>query len=107
MNLSYENGEEAQLYSSIVLNTKRDMVITGTKGYMIIPRFSNGEKLFLKTGEYEKNYDFTFDINGFEYEIEEVNESIRNSKLESEIMSWEDSLEVMKIIDIIKEKIGI
>lgn len=105
MNLSYKNGGEAQLYSSIVLNTKRDMVITGTKGYMVIPRFSNGEKLFLKTEEYEKNYDFSFDINGFEYEIEEVNESIRNSKVESEIMSWEDSLEVMKIIDIIKEKI--
>ncbi len=54
-----------------------------------------------KTGvdEKEEVIDLPFEINGFEYQIEEVSNCIREGKLESEVMSWQDSIEVMKIMD--------
>ncbi|MDU4802120.1 MAG: hypothetical protein E6X81_14220 [Clostridium butyricum] len=43
-----------------------------------------------------------FEINGFEYQIKEVVKYINEGKLQSEIMSWNDSIEVMDIIDNIR-----
>jgi len=47
----------------------------------------------------EEVIDLPFEINGFEYQIEEVSNCIREGKLESKVMSWQDSIEVMKIMD--------
>lgn len=105
MILAYEDGAIAQLYSSISLNSKRDANIIGTKGIITVPRFSNGEKLILTKGNTIEEMNFPFEINGFEYEIEEVNKCLRNNKLESEIMSWDDSLKVMEILDMVRREV--
>lgn len=102
VNLSYENGVEAQLYGAINLNTKREANIIGTKGIICVPRFSSGDRLILKVEGKEEIYDFPFEINGFEYQIREVNNCLKDGKLESGIMSWKDSIEVMKILDKVK-----
>ena len=51
----------------------------------------------------EEVKEFPFAINGFEYQIEEVNTALRNGKLESEIMSWNESITVMRTLDKIKK----
>ena len=43
------------------------------------------------------------DINGFEYQISEVVKCINEGKLQSEIMSWNDSIEIMNIMDCIRK----
>lgn len=48
------------------------------------------------------NIPLLFEINGFEYQIKEVVKYINEGKLQSEIMSWNDSIEVMDIIDNIR-----
>lgn len=103
INLSYKNGVEAQLYGAINLNTKREANIIGTKGKICIPRFSSGEKLILNVGDKDEIIYMPFNITGFEYQIEEVNNCLRLNKVESDIMSWNDSVEIMKIIDIIND----
>lgn len=105
MTLTYDSGAIAQLYSSISLNSKRDANIVGTKGIITVPRFSNGEKLILTKGNIVEEMNFPFEINGFEYEIEEVNKCLRSNKLESEIMSWEDSLKVMEMLDKVMKEV--
>lgn len=97
--LNYENGITAQLYGSINLPTRREANIIGTKGRICIPRFSSGDKLILTINGKEEIMDFPFEITGFEYQIEEVNQCLRSQKLESNIMSWQDSIAAMKIID--------
>ena len=97
--LTYENGEQAQLYGAVNAPTIREANIIGTKGRICIPRYSSGEKVILISDGKEEVIDLPFEINGFEYQIEEVSNCIREGKLESKVMSWQDSIEVMKIMD--------
>ena len=54
-------------------------------------------------GDNEEKIHLPFKINGFEYQIQEVNNCLTNGKIESNIMPWSDSLAVMKILDEIKK----
>lgn len=101
--LGYEDGKQSQLYSAINLDTIREANIIGTKGRICVPRFSNADAAYiLVDGKEEKIY-MPFDINGFEYQIMEVHKCIGEGKVQSEIMSWNDSIEIMNIIDRIRE----
>lgn len=100
--LGYEDGKQAQLYSAINLDTIREANIIGTKGRICVPRFSNADTAhILVDGKEEKIY-MPFDINGFEYQIREVHKCMEEGKLQSEIMSWNDSIEIMNIMDSIR-----
>ncbi len=50
---------------------------------------------------------FPFSGNGYNYEAAEVNRCIKAGKLESDIMSLEDSLKVLKVLDQIRAKWGL
>lgn len=100
--LNYGNGVQAQLYGAIDLATRKEANIIGTKGRICIPHFSSAQKAYCLVGENEEELDLPFAINGFEYQIEEVNRCIKAGKLQSDIMSWQDSMEVMDIMDRIK-----
>lgn len=101
--ISYDKGREFHIYGAINLNTAREATIVGTKGILKIPRFSSGEELKIIINNEEKIIKFPFHINGFEYQIEEVNSSLRNNEIESKIMSFDDSISVMRILDRIRE----
>lgn len=102
INLGYDKGEQAQLYGAINLNTIRDANIIGTKGRICVPKFSNADTAYILIDGKEKKIQMPFDINGFEYQIEEVVKCITEGKLQSEIMSWNDSIEIMNIMDHIR-----
>lgn len=102
INLAYEEGKQAQLYGAINLNTIREANIIGTKGRICVPKFSNADTAYILVDGKEEKIQMPFDINGFEYQIEEVNKCINEGKLQSEIMSWNDSIEIMNIMDYIR-----
>ncbi|WP_160688078.1 Gfo/Idh/MocA family oxidoreductase [Clostridium sp. C2-6-12] len=99
INLEYEEGKQAQLYAAINLDTVRDANIIGTKGRIRVPVFSNADTAYIFIDGKEEKIEIPFEINGFEYQIKEVIECINQGKLESEIMSWKDSIEIMDIMD--------
>jgi predicted dehydrogenase len=102
INLEYEAGKQAQLYSAINLDTVRDANIIGTKGRIRIPKFSNADTAYIFIDGKEEKIEMPFEINGFEYQIREVVNCINQGKLESHIMSWKDSIEIMNIMDSVK-----
>ena len=102
INLGYEEGKQAQLYGAININTIRDANIIGTKGKICVPKFSNADTAYILIDGKEKKIQMPFDINGFEYQISEVVKCINEGKLQSEIMSWNDSIEIMNIMDYIR-----
>ena len=106
INLEYEEGKQAQLYSSINLDTVRDANIIGTKGRIRVPKFSNADTAYILIDGKEEKIEMPFDINGFEYQIREVSKCINEGKLQSEIMSWNDSIEIMNIMDLVKNSGG-
>lgn len=102
INLEYEEGKQAQLYAAINLDTVRDANIIGTKGRIRIPKFSNADTAYVFIDGKEEKIEIPFEINGFEYQIKEVVDCINKGKLQSEIMSWKDSIEIMNIMDSVK-----
>ncbi|MBT2758850.1 Gfo/Idh/MocA family oxidoreductase [Mesobacillus foraminis] len=97
--LAYENDEHAQLYSSITLNTRREANFLGTEGRICVPIYSNAEQAFIHVKGEERKIHIPFEINGFEYQIREAVQCLQVGKLESELMSWDDSIEVMRLVD--------
>lgn len=102
INLNYEGGAIAQLYGAINVNTIRNATLFGTKGRICVSRFSNAEFATIFINGKEQNIHLPFEINGFEYQIQEVINCLNEGKLQSDIMSWKDSIEIMKIIDAAK-----
>lgn len=102
ISLMYKEGKQAQLYSSINLDTRREAYIIGTEGRICIPRFSNAEYATIISKGKEENIHIPFKINGFEYQIEEVTKCINEGKNQSDLMCWKDSVEIMRIMDSIK-----
>lgn len=100
--LSYKDGEQALLYSAINLDTIRAADIVGTKGRIHVPKFSNADTAYLLADETEEKIHIPFEINGMEYQVREVVRCINEGKIQSEIMSWDDSIEIMKIMDRIR-----
>ena len=97
--LSYENGALAQLYFTIQANTHKDASIIGTEGSIDIPTFSNAKSATIRTSKREWTIEEPFEISGFEYEIREVGRCLQEGLLESPIMTWQDSIEIMDLVD--------
>jgi predicted dehydrogenase len=102
INLSYEDGKQALLYSAINLDTVRTANVIGTKGKISVPIFSNADTAYILSDGIEEKIHIPFDINGMEYQVREVVKCLNEGKIQSDIMSWKDSIEIMKIMDTIR-----
>ncbi|MCV5736801.1 hypothetical protein OFN56_33370, partial [Escherichia coli] len=58
-------------------------------------------------GEKEEVVERPFRATGFEYQIEEVMSCIAQGKLQSDVMSWQDTINTMKTMDEIRRQIGL
>ena len=99
LQLSYENGTFAQIYCTVRANTRKDASILGTEGSIYIPAFSNAQSATIITPQKEWTISEPFEISGFEYQIREVGRCLQEGMLESPIMTWQDSIDVMDIVD--------
>jgi dihydrodiol dehydrogenase / D-xylose 1-dehydrogenase (NADP) len=104
INLVYKGGKQAMLYGAINLNTIREANIIGTKGRICVPRFSNADTAYIFRDGKEEKIHMPFEITGFEYEIREAANCINSGKIQSDIMSWKDSIRTMEIMDKIRNQ---
>ncbi|MFX0058965.1 MAG: Gfo/Idh/MocA family protein [Candidatus Hodarchaeota archaeon] len=101
----YENGQTAMLSSSHRLIMPHDAFIFGTKGYLKIPNFYHPSKMILKLeGKRKKTIRIPFKSNGYNYEAMEVMHCLNTGKFESEIMPLDETLEIMKTMDMIRSQ---
>ena len=102
INLGYGKGRLSSLQCAVRTETPQNAYILGTEGRICMPKFWGGERATLYSHGEEENVYLPFIANGFEYEISEVNQCINDGKLQSDIMSWKESIEIMKTLDSIK-----
>lgn len=102
----YPNGGVAQLFSSFNQLTRQEALIYGEKGHIRLTEFWHGTVVELFKGEHQEKWEFPFKSTGFEYEIEEVISCIQKGKIESDLMTYEMSLEVAEIMDIIINEVN-
>jgi dihydrodiol dehydrogenase / D-xylose 1-dehydrogenase (NADP) len=99
ISFNYKNGGIASLYCSINANTPQGAHIIGDKGRIYIPDFWRAERATLFANEQEEIINMPFIANGYEYEAQEVMNCLKEGKTQSNIMSWKESVEIMKIMD--------
>ncbi len=109
MLFDYENYAKANLESTVEADTPIEAYIYGTKGHIKLhTRFHHTEKISLyQNGELTQVFDMKHKGEGYIYEIEEVNTCLRNNELESTKLPHSVSLNLITLIDRVKDKIGL
>ncbi len=101
----YENGQTAMLSSSHRLIMPHDASIFGTNGYLEIPNIYHLSKIILNLeGKRKKTIRIPFKSTGYNYEAMEVMHCLNTGKFESEIMPLDETLEIMKTMDILRSQ---
>ncbi len=109
MLFDYENSAKAILESSIEADTPIEANLYGSKGMLKMhSRWHHSEKIsWFQKGALKDSYDLKLTGNGYFHEIEEVNNCLLNSKIESDKLPLQMSLDLITTLDRVREKIGL
>ncbi|MCM1386348.1 MAG: Gfo/Idh/MocA family oxidoreductase [Bacillus sp. (in: Bacteria)] len=109
MTLFYEDGRLAVLTSGIYGLSDRQGVFYGSQGYMIVENINNPSQIRIYDKEHKllKTLPVPEQISGYEYEIRETIDCIKQGKRECPSMRHEDTLEVMRIMDGFRKEWGV
>lgn len=107
--LDYEDNTKAILESTIEADTPIEAYIYGTKGNIKLhKRFHHSEKLTVnRDGFPVEEIDLKYKGEGYIHEIEEVNNCLINNKTESEKLPLSNSLNLISLLDKIRDEIGL
>ena len=109
--LRYDDGEIATFSFAFRTETFHEARIMGTKGRIAVaPPFWKASEATLyegAEGEKEHRIELPFDGNGYQFEAAEVGRCLREGKLESDVMPFDESLAIMKTMDRIREQWGL
>lgn len=99
LNMRLENGV-CNMIGSLDSALPEECLIAGERGFIRIPRFHMGNQAYLydSQGNLLEKYDDPDSV-GFEYEIEEMVQCVRDGKIHSDIASPKRSIECAEISD--------
>ncbi|WP_136465331.1 Gfo/Idh/MocA family protein [Flagellimonas onchidii] len=107
MIFQYPNAQ-AILYSGLTSDSKMEAKISGTKGEVVIPtRWHEADGYSLIKQKEIQKFELPRKGNGFVHEILEVHKCLVSNKLKSNLWSHKNSLELVELMDIIRNKTGI
>lgn len=97
--LAYD-GAVAQLTSAIGAQMPVFAGIYGTKGRIEIPEFKNPQRFVTYIdGKEPDAFELPFKVNGYEYQMLEAQACLRAGRTQSDIMTPEQSVAIMRIMD--------
>ena len=107
--LEYDSGAIASLYVSMRSKSRPDITVLGSKGkiYVHPPLFCPSKITVSPFDAEATEIILPFDSNGYQFEITEVNRCLREGKKESGVMPPDETLAIMRIMDEIREQIGL
>jgi len=107
--LSYDKGQLAVLTCAVSTNIVNDAIISGTKGSIRVgpPFYCATEATLSVDGKDEQTINMPLEGNGYNYQAQEVMQCLRTKKLESDIMSLNETLSIMKTMDEIRAQWGL
>ena len=106
MVFSYRDGRVAKLRSSMVSNEENYGKITGTQGSLLVYGINNYAKIEIydTNGKLQATHMPPKQINGYEYEVLACKRALEEGKTECEEMTWEDTLRIMKWMDLLRSR---
>ncbi|HTX98528.1 MAG TPA: Gfo/Idh/MocA family oxidoreductase [Bacteroidota bacterium] len=109
LTFKYNDGRIATLFSSFVVDSTVETHICGTDGRLKIHRwwFCPVPIELAKGNDKPVTIDFKYVGNGYNYEVEEVHRCLRAGKKESDVLSLDFSLRLIRLLDRIRQQIGL
>jgi scyllo-inositol 2-dehydrogenase (NADP+) len=105
----YEKDTLSVMYSSFLADPAIVAEIHGTRGKIILDHlwFCPGKVKVLYHDGKEKIFAFDFKSNGYEYEAEETANCILAGKTQSDLWTWNDSIQLISTMDTIRKQCGV
>ena len=109
VSLVYDDGRLANLTASIRVDSPCEAAIAGSGGHLRVHRkFWHSEKLTVSRRDGSvQDIDVPQDGSGYRYEIEHVNSCVRAGRIESDVMPWSTSLDLVDIMDGLRKDWGV
>jgi len=104
----YRDGRMAVLTHSIWCRSDRKGIIHGDKGYMVVENINNPQSLSVYDTEDKllASYDFSDQINGYEFQFAECAAALAAGKTEAPSMPMDDTVYVMGFMDDLRKQWG-
>jgi predicted dehydrogenase len=107
MIFEYEKAQ-ALLYSGLTSNSEMKAEIAGSKGSIFIhPRWHEAQGYSIEKADTLDKFDQPTKGKGYTYEIEEVHSCLKSGRLESELWSHQNSLDLIGLLDRVRQLSGI
>ncbi|MFM2137187.1 MAG: hypothetical protein RJA84_315 [Actinomycetota bacterium] len=109
MIFTYESGAQSVLTTTMIEQTPCRAVVAGLHGWLEIDRtFYNpaSMRVILNDGSVTQ-YPSTYTGHGLREQAESFKQLVQSGKLESEILSWQDTIDIMTTMDAVREQIGL
>jgi dihydrodiol dehydrogenase / D-xylose 1-dehydrogenase (NADP) len=108
MLLKYDNGAIASLFCGNQLTTRRHAMVFGTEGWIELPgEFRKVARAYLHAGHETIEFNEPHRVNGFEYEVMEVNRCLRDGLIESPVLPHSEIIAIMNTLDAIRDQQGL
>ncbi|TQV73954.1 Gfo/Idh/MocA family oxidoreductase [Aliikangiella marina] len=108
--LKFKDDARANIFSSFHFNGGAKAHIYSCTGCAIhiSDKFNTPSNMILENAKGEqKNIEIPFDGNGFNYQIDEVHRCLVQKKLQSNMWSWQNSLDLVDIMDQVRANISL
>jgi len=105
--IQYDNGLTASLTCALKLDGHQHMYIYGEKGRIELPIFFSAKKASLYKANDHVDFNSNTGAKGYVYEVNAVNTLVKEGEIESPVISFEHSLEVIEILDRLRANIGL
>jgi predicted dehydrogenase len=107
--LGYQAGAVAAVTCSINGGSRNAASITGTEGRIDLPPGFFAPRSFVlnRPGRDPETFEFAFEGSGYRFEAAEVQRCVLAGELESPLMPHATTLEIMNLLDTIRDEIGV
>ncbi|WP_299162918.1 Gfo/Idh/MocA family oxidoreductase [uncultured Eudoraea sp.] len=107
MIFEYSNAQ-AILYSGLTSNSEMKAEISGSEGTVFLtPRWHEAQEYSVEKNDKLEKVQLPTRGKGYEYEIVEVHQCLRNGKLESDLWSLKNTYDLIRIMDNIRKQTGV
>jgi predicted dehydrogenase len=108
MELSYPDQVKAHLFSAIDTQTYTICLIELEKGTILInSRFHDPTNITITKNGITETIDFPVTVHGYHYEILHCQEMLAQGRTESNIMTFEKSMQLITLLDNVRKEIGL
>ncbi|NQU44720.1 Gfo/Idh/MocA family oxidoreductase [bacterium] len=108
MALRYPGNKLASLACGVRTQTPHQAWILGTDGKILVPDYWHATTATLiQAGKPDETVNLAFQGNGYEYQVMEVGNLLREGRTESEILPLDESLSIMGTLDELRRQWGV